>query len=75
MERHTGADVVTGHANKSIAGVLARFAEFADWIDSGSMDWERFESWAISIIGKLRADGVPTNEVESEFSNMKEVYA
>ena len=70
-----GADVVTSHANKSIAGVLARFAEFADWIDSGSMDWERFESWAESIIGKLRVDGVPTGEIETEFKSMKEIYA
>ena len=70
-----GADVVTSHAEKSIAGVLASFAEFADWIDSGSMDWERFESWALSIIGKLRADGVPTGEVETEFESMKGMYA
>ena len=70
----TGADVVTSHAQKSIAGVLARFAEFADWIDSGSMDWERFESWAESIIGKLRSDGVPTGEIETEFKSMKEIY-
>lgn len=69
-----GADVVTSHAQKSIAGVLARFAEFADWIDSGSMDWERFESWAESIIGKLRADGIQTADIETEFNNMKEVY-
>lgn len=71
VKQHTGADVVTSHAQKTIAGVLARFAEFADWIDSGSMDWERFESWALSIIGKLRADGVPTGEVETEFESMK----
>lgn len=70
-----GADVVTSHAQKSIAGVMARFAEFADWIDSGSMDWERFELWAESIIGKLRADGVPTGEIEIEFKSMKEIYA
>ena len=75
VKQHTGADVVTSHAQKSIAGVLERFAEFADWIDSGSMDWERFESWAESIIGKLRTDGVPTGEIESEFKSMKEIYA
>ena len=74
VNQHTGADVVTSHANKSIAGVLARFAEFADWLDSGSMDWERFESWASSIIGKLRADGVPTGEIETEFKSMQEIY-
>ena len=74
VKQHTGADVVTSHAHKSIAGVLARFAEFADWIDSGSMDWERFESWAESIIGKLRADGVPTGEIETEFKSMQEIY-
>lgn len=73
VKQHTGADVVTSHAEKSIAGVLARFAEFADWIDSGSMDWDRFEDWAESIIGRLRADGVQTDEIESEFNNMKEV--
>lgn len=72
---HTGADIVTSHARKSIAGVLARFDEFADWLDSASMDWERFESWAISIISKLRADSVPTGEIESEFESMKEIYA
>lgn len=70
----TGADVVTSHARKTIAGVLARFAEFADWIDSGSMDWERFEDWASSIIEKLRADGVPTGEIETEYKSMKEIY-
>lgn len=75
VKQHTGADVVTSHAHKSIAGVLARFAEFADWIDSGSMDWERFESWAESIIGKLRDDGVATGEIETEFKSMKEIYA
>lgn len=75
VKQHAGADVVTSHANKSIAGVLARFAEFADWIDSGSMGWERFELWAESIIGKLRADGVPTGEIEYEFESMKEIYA
>lgn len=74
VKEYTGADVVASHAEKSIAGVLARFAEFADWIDSGSMDWERFESWESSIIGKLRADGVPTGEIETEFKSMKEIY-
>ena len=74
-KEYTGADVVTSHAQKSIAGVLARFAEFADWLDSGSMDWERFESWAEGIIGKLRADGVATGEIETEFKSMKEIYA
>ena len=75
VKQHTGADVVTSHARKSIAGVLARFAEFADWIDSGSMDWERFESWASSIIGKLRSDGIQTDDIETEFKSMKEIYA
>ncbi len=75
VKQHTGADVVTNHANKSIAGVLARFAEFADWIDSGSMDWERFEAWASSIIGKLRDDGIQTGDIETEFESMKEIYA
>lgn len=74
VKQHAGADVVTSHAEKSIAGVLARFAEFADWIDSGSMDWERFEDWALSIIGKLLADGVPTDDVEDELESMKGVY-
>ena len=74
VKQHTGADVVTSHANKSIDGVLARFAEFADWIDSGSMDWERFESWAESIIGRLRDDGTQTAEIETEFKSMKEIY-
>ena len=74
-KEYTGADVVTSHAQKSIAGVLARFAEFSDWIDSGSMDWGRFESWAESIIGKLRADGVATGEIETEFKSMQEMYA
>lgn len=75
VKRHAGADVVTSHAHKSIAGVLARFAEFADWIDIGSMDWERFELWAESIIGKLRADGIQTGDIETEFESMKEIYA
>lgn len=75
VKQHTGADVVTSHAQKSIAGVLARFAEFADWIDRGSMDWERFEDWAEIIIGKLRADGIQTAEIETEFKSMKGMYA
>lgn len=75
VKQHTGADVVTSHSNKSIAGVLARFAEFADWLDSGSMDWERFEGWAESIIGKLRADGIQTADIETEFKSMKEMYS
>lgn len=75
VKQHTGADVVTGHAQKSIAGVMDRFAEFADWLDSGGMDWERFEGWAESIIGKLRADGVATGEIETEFKSMQEIYA
>lgn len=74
VKQHAGANVVTSHANKSIDGVLARFAEFADWIDSGSMDWERFESWAESIIGKLRADGIQTADIETEFKSMREIY-
>ena len=72
--QHTGADVVTSHARKSIAGVMDCFAGLADWLGSGSMDWERFESWAESIIGKLRADGVPTGEIETEFKSMQEIY-
>ena len=75
VKQHAGADVVTIHSNKSIAGVLARFAEFADWIDSGSMGWERFEDWAESIIGKLRSDGIQTTDIEIEFKSMKEIYA
>lgn len=75
IKQHAGADVVTSHANKSIAGVLARFSEFADWIDSGSMGWERFEDWAESIIGKLRSDGIQTTDIEIEFKSMKEIYA
>ena len=74
IKRHAGADVVTSHAQKSIAGVLARFAEFSDWLDSSSMDWERFESWAERIIGNLRADGIQTGEIETEFKSMKEIY-
>ena len=74
VKQHAGANVVTSHANKSIEGVLDRFAEFADWIDSGSMDWERFESWAESIIGKLRADGIQTADIETEFKSMKGMY-
>lgn len=75
IKRHAGADVVTSHAQKSIAGVMARFAEFADWVDSGSMDLERFESLAESIIGKLRADGIQTADIEMEIKSMREIYA
>lgn len=75
VKKCTGAEVVTSHAQKSIAGALARFAEFADWIDSGSMDWERFEGWALSIIGKLSADGIQTADIETEFKSMKGMYA
>lgn len=75
VKQHAGADIVTNHAEKSIAGVLARFAEFADWIDIGSMDWERFELWAESIIGKLRADGIQTAYVEAEFKSIEGMYA
>lgn len=75
VKEYAGADVVTSHAEKSIAGVLDRFAEFADWIDSGSMDWDRFEDWASSIIAKLRADGVQTGDIETEFESMKGIYA
>lgn len=75
VKKCTGAEVVASHAQKSIAGVLNRFAEFADWIDSNSMDWERFESWALSIIEKLRADGIQTADVEAEFKSMEGMYA
>ena len=75
VKKHAGADVVTSHAQKSISGVLARFAEFADWIDSGSMYWERFEDWSESIILKLRSDGIATHDVEFELESMKEIYA
>ncbi|MGL4757427.1 MAG: hypothetical protein ACRCXB_34170 [Aeromonadaceae bacterium] len=75
VKQHAGADVVTSHTHKSISGVLSRFSEFADWIDIGSMGWERFEDWASSIIWKLRADGVPTCEVETEFESMRKIYA
>jgi len=75
VKQHAGADVISNHAQKSVAGVLARFAEFADWIGSGSMDWERFESWAESIIRKLRADGVNAGDIDAEFESMKELYA
>lgn len=73
--QHTGADIATSHANKSIAGVLARVAEFADWIDSGSMSWEGFETWALDIIDRLRGEGVDTREVQDEYESMSEVYA
>lgn len=75
VKQHTGADVVTSHARKSIAGVMARFAEFADWIDSGSMSWEGFETWALDIIDRLRGEGVDTREVQDEYESMSEVYA
>ena len=75
VKQHAGADVVTSHANKSIDGVLARFAELADWIDSGSMSWEGFETWALDIIDRLRGDGVDTREVQDEYESMSEVYA
>lgn len=70
-----GADVVTSHAQKSISGVMDCFAGLADWLGSGSMDWERFEDWAEIIIEKLRDDGVSTHEVETEFESMKGMYA
>ena len=75
VKEYAGADVVTSHANKSIAGVLARFAEFADWIDSGSMSWEGFETWALDIIDRLRGEGIDTREVQDEYESMSEVYA
>lgn len=74
VKEYAGADVVTSHAKKSISGVMDCFAGLADWLGSGSMDWERFELWAESIIGKLRAEGVPTGEVESEFKSMSGSY-
>jgi len=37
--------------------------------------YDKIEKWAESIIGKLRADGVPTGEVETEFESMKGMYA
>lgn len=74
VKEYAGADVVTSHAKKSIAGVLSGFAELADWLSSGSMDWERFEDWAEIIIRKLRADGVATHKVEAEFESMMGSY-
>ena len=75
VKEYAGADVVTSHAKKSISGVMDCFAGLADWLGSGSMDWERFEDWAEIIIRKLRADGVPTGEVETEFESMKGMCA
>ena len=75
VKEYAGADVVTSHAKKSISGVMDCFAGLADWLGSGSMDWERFEDWAEIIIEKLRADGVSTHEVETEFESMKGMYA
>ena len=75
VKEYAGADVVTSHAKKSISGVMDCFAGLADWLGSGSMDWERFEDWAEIIIGKLRADGVSTHEVETEFESMKGMCA
>lgn len=75
VKEYAGADVVTSHAKKSISGVMDCFAGLADWLGSGSMDWERFESWAESITGKLRADGIQTADIETEFKSMKEIYA
>lgn len=74
VKEYAGADVVTSHAKKSISGVMDCFAGLADWLGSGSMDWERFEDWAEIIIGKLRADGIQTAEIEYEFESMKEIY-
>ena len=75
IKQHTGADVVAAHAQKSIDGVLARFAEFSTWIDSGSMSWEGFETWALDIIDRLRGEGIDTREVQDEYESMSEVYA
>lgn len=75
VKQHTGADVVAAHAQKSIDGVLARFAEFSTWIDSGSMSWEGFETWALDIIDRLRGEGIDTREVQDEYESMSEVYA
>ena len=75
VRQHTGADVVAAHAQKSIDGVLARFAEFSTWIDSGSMSWEGFETWALDIIDRLRGEGIDTREVQDEYESMSEVYA
>jgi len=75
IKQHTGADVVAAHAQKSIDGVLARFAEFSTWIDSGSMSWDGFETWALDIIDRLRGEGIDTREVQDEHESMSEVYA
>lgn len=74
VKEYAGADVVTSHAKKSISGVMDCFAGLADWLGSGSMDWERFEGWAEIIIRKLRADGIKTADIETEFKSMKEIY-
>lgn len=75
VKEYAGADVVTSHAKKSISGVMDCFAGLADWLGSGSMDWERFEDWAEIIIRKLRADGIQTADVEAEFKSMEGMYA
>ena len=74
VKEYAGADVVTSHAKKSISGVMDCFAGLADWLGSGSMDWERFEDWAEIIIRKLRADGIQTADIETEFKSMQEIY-
>lgn len=74
VKEYAGADVVTSHAKKSISGVMDCFAGLADWLGSGSMDWERFEDWAESIIRKLRADDIQTADIETEFKSMQEIY-
>lgn len=74
VKEYAGADVVTSHAKKSISGVMDCFAGLADWLGSGSMDWERFEDWAEIIIRKLRADGIQTDDIETEFKSMQEIY-
>lgn len=74
VKEYAGADVVTSHAKKSISGVMDCFACLADWLGSGSMDWERFEDWAEIIIRKLRADGIQTADIETEFKSMQEIY-
>ena len=75
VKEYAGADVVTSHAKKSISGVMDCFAGLADWLGSGSMDWERFEDWAEIIIRKLRADGIQTADIETEFKSMEGMYA
>ncbi len=74
VKEYAGADVVTSHAKKSISGVMDCFAGLADWLGSGSMDWERFEDWAEIIIRKLRADDIQTADIETEFKSMKGSY-